>query len=178
MVARFRKEKDHGGLLEAFFRFLQTGRRARLVLVGDGPLEDLMRKKARKLHIDKQVHFLGRIPLSKVPSLLKALDVFVYPTFREGMPMAVMEAMAAGLPIIATEAEGLSDLFDSSLTFGKLLPPGNPELLAQALVELYDLGEEKRAQLGEAARRRILEAFSPEVLSQRTIEIVTHLMKT
>jgi len=177
MVARFRKEKDHEGLLEAFFRFLGTGREARLVLAGDGPREARVRQRARDLQIDDRIHFLGRVPPSQVPQLLKALDVFVYPTFREGMPMAVMEAMAAGLPIIATQAEGLPDLFDTSADFGRLLPPGNPQILAQALCDLYDLEEKERQRMGKAARRRILEGFSEETLSRRTVEIFQELMR-
>ncbi|MBX6422824.1 glycosyltransferase family 4 protein [Thermosulfurimonas sp. F29] len=176
MVARFRKEKDHAGLLRAFRLFLDQGGKASLILAGDGPLEAEIRELAHNLHLVERVRFLGRVPMKEVPYLLRTLDVFVYPTFREGMPMAVMEAMAAGLPIIATEAEGLPDLFDTPLEFGRLLPPGDPERLAQAMFEVFSLTEEDKAKLGAAARQRLEEAFSAEVLKQRTVEIVRNLL--
>ena len=172
MVARFRREKDHAGLLQAFQKFLEKGEKAHLILVGDGPGEEKTRKLACELGLADRVIFTGRLPMEKIPFVLRALEVFVYATFREGMPMAVMEAMAAGLPIIATEAEGIPDLFETERTFGIMVPRGDPVALARAMKELYYLPPERRRILGKEARERIKEAFSPEILARETVKIV------
>jgi len=177
MVARFRKEKDHEGLVQAFKGFLERGGQGRLVLVGDGPRENEIKRLVRDLGLSEKVLFLGRLPKEKIPVVLQALNVFVHPTFREGMPMAVMEAMAAGLPIIATDAEGLPDLFDTPRKFGFLIPKGDPYKLTEAMLSCLKLSEKEREYMGKEARQRIREAFSPEILSRRTVEIVQQVLK-
>ncbi len=176
MVARFRREKDHVGLLRAFQKFVEEGGEGHLVLVGDGPREDEIRRLSLELGLSERVIFTGRLPMEKIPLVLRAFDVFVYATFREGMPMAVMEAMAARLPIIATDAEGIPDLFETQRSFGIMVPKGDSEALARAMKELYFLPPEKRQALGKEARERIKEAFSPEILARETVKIVREVL--
>ena len=176
MVARLRKAKDHEGLLEAFSRVLPHMPKAFLVLVGDGPREAFLRSKVLQLGFNKRVIFLGRLAPEKVPQVLKAFDVFVHPTFREGMPAAVLEAMAARLPIIATDAEGIEDIFDTPRCFGRLVARGDREALAKALLELYSLPEKERKRLGEEARLRLEEEFTRENMVQRNVELYCSLL--
>lgn len=175
MVAQFRKEKDHKGLIKAFRVLKNQGYTSKLILVGDGPKLKESQELVQKFNLDRDILFVGRLEPTKVPLFLKTLDVFVYSTFREGMPMAVLEAMASGLPIIATDAEGIPDIFNTSLTFGIILPKGNYQVLAEAMKKLLSLSEEERTFWGTQAKLRIKEAFSAESLQKRTVELFKKL---
>ena len=176
MVARFRKAKDHPGLIRAFARALPDMPRAFLVLAGDGPKESSIRQMVAELGLEKHVRFLGRVPPEKVPFLLRALDVFVHPTFREGMPAAVLEAMAAGLPVIATDAEGITDLFETSRQFGQMLPCGDTEALAHALRRFYALSPEELKRMGTEARKRLEEGFTRDQMVARNVDLYRRVL--
>ncbi len=176
MIAQFRKEKDQEGLIKTFAELLKEEVSAWLLLAGDGPNWEKCKSLTKALGIEDRVFFPGRIPLDEVPLWLKALDVFVYATFREGMPMAVLEAMASGLPIIATSAEGLPDIFDTPLEIGRLVPIGDYSALKRAMKELYELSEEERKKLGENARKRLNEGFSPSALEEKTLSLFRELL--
>lgn len=175
MIANFRKEKDQMGLIRAFYHFLKEGGEAKLILVGNGANLEKCKNLVDELKIKDSVIFPGRIPLEEVPLWLKSFDVFVYATFKEGMPMAVLEAMAAELPIIATDAEGLPDIFDTDLSLGYLVPKKNYTALTEALWKIYKLSEEEREKMGKNAKKRFLEAFSPENLAKNTLNIFKNL---
>ena len=176
MVARFSKEKDQQTLIYAFKNFLDSGNKSKLVLVGDGPKKKACEDLAKKLEIEKEVIFTDRIDLMQIPVVLRAFDVFVHITLQEGMPMAVHEAMAASLPVIATDAEGVPEIFDTSLIIGYLVPKKNVEELTKALLKIYSLSPEERKIMGENARMRLNEAFSPEHLAQNTVKIFRELL--
>jgi len=176
MVARFSKEKDQQTLIYAFKNFLDTGNKSKLVFIGDGPTKKTCEELTKKLGIDKEVIFTGRVDLMQIPIVLRAFDVFVHITLQEGMPMAVHEAMAASLPIIATDAEGVPEIFDTSLTIGYLVPKKNIEELTKALLKIYSLSPEERKIMGENARMRLNEAFSLEQLTQKTVKIFNDLL--
>ena len=176
MVARFRKAKDHVGLIKAFSQVKNLMPRAFLVLSGDGPLEGEIRSLVARLNLEDKIIFTGRISPSKIPRLLKAFDVFVHPTFREGMPAAVLEAMAAGLPIIATDAEGITDIFETSKKFGYLLPRGNQEALEKALYQMYHLPSQEREKMGQEAKNRLLEEFTHKKMVARNLALYQEVL--
>ncbi len=176
MVAQFRKEKDQAGLIKTFYEFLKKGGKAKLVLVGDGNNLGKCKGLADKLNLKDKIIFMGKREPTEIPIILKALDVFVYSTFTEGMPMAVLEAMASQLPLIATDAQGLPDIFDTPLNFGILVPKGDYEALTSAMLKLYTLSEEERKEMGKQAKQRLLEAFSPLALSENTLSIFKLLL--
>jgi glycosyltransferase involved in cell wall biosynthesis len=171
MVARLRKAKDHCGLISAFARIKTAGINARLVLVGDGPLETQLRNLVHAHGLSQDIIFLGRLSSDRIPLVLNAFDVFVHPTWREGMPAAILEAMACGLPIIATDAEGVTDIFDTSRPMGKLLPRGQVDLLAEAMKDLYAMPPSQRAQMGREARARLNEAFTHTHMVANTVAL-------
>ena len=175
MIAQFRKEKDQKGVIKALKLLKEKGYKVRLILTGNGPKFNECRKLVKKLKLEKEVIFTGRINPLEIPVLLKALDAFVYATFKEGMPMAVLEAMASELPIIATEAEGLPDIFQSPYTFGILIPKGNIEKIAEAMEKIINLSEEERILWGKRAKERIKDFFSSEHLKERTIKLFQEL---
>jgi glycosyltransferase involved in cell wall biosynthesis len=152
MVARFSEPKDFELLLRAFAS-IPAGPRLRLV--GDGPLRENCEKLARELAIRDRVDFLG--DRDDVPALLASSDVFVLASKTEMMPISILEAMRAGLPVIASDVGGIRELIVDGES-GLAVPPGSVPALAQALAEVTT-SLELRQRLGRAARRRFSELF-------------------
>ncbi|MCG5053234.1 MAG: GT4 family glycosyltransferase PelF [Myxococcales bacterium] len=130
-VGRLVPVKDQACLLEAFARTEVP--HARLVLVGDGPLRRELEDKAQHLGIGARVVFAGG--RRDVADLLPAFDVFVLSSKSEGLPLTVLEAMASGLPVVATDVGALAEAVIPGRT-GRLVPPENPAALAEALTAL------------------------------------------
>lgn len=170
-VANFTPKKDHRTLLEAFGRVLATGRRARLVLVGAGPLLDEMRAVARDAGLADHVVFTGPVP--DVPALLPALDLFVLTSLHEGLPIALLEAMATGIPSVVTPVGGTTEMLEDGV-HGVFVPCGAPDDVATALSALID-DDALRARMGtasiEAARR-----FSVDAAVARMQEVYAELV--
>ena len=155
-VANLRREKEHETLIAAAGTLVSSHPDLRFQIVGDGPrmreLQDLVR--ARGLH--EHFEFLGH--RDDVPSLLASADAFVLPSRSEAFPNGAIEAMAAGLPVIANAVGGLVDLIDNERT-GLLLPPSDPQALAAALGSLIE-NPAKAAALGHAARAAVRRRYS------------------
>ena len=151
-VAMLRPPKGHAVLLAAAARTLEEHPGTRLVLVGDGPLRAALERQATGLGIGDRVVFVGAVDHSRVEEILVASDIFVLPSLCEPLGIAVIEAMALGLPVIATRAGGIPDLIDDRGT-GLLVRPGDADSLAQALCEMIETPD-LRVRLGGAARRR------------------------
>lgn len=171
MAARFKKAKDHKGLVDAFSKIKKRCKSACLVLAGDGPLEEEIRSLVRAKELDKEVFFLGKISPEKIPLFLKTLDVFVHPSWREGMPASILEAMASGLPVIATDAEGVSDIFATERRFGYILPRGDINLFAKAMAEMFYLSESELNKMGKEAMARVNEAFTHNHMVEKTVAL-------
>ena len=159
-VARLRPVKRHCDMLEGFA--LATAERpdVHLVLVGDGELEQQLRGQAQQLGIADRVLFCGS--RGDVEDLLPLLDVFVLTSSTEGMSNAVLEAMACGLPTIATAVGGNPETVDPPHT-GLLVPPHAPNQLAKAMRELL-LDPDRTRAMGRRARLRAIETFSIEAM--------------
>lgn len=131
------------------------------VLVGGRPiLLDQLRAEARALGIDRHVHFLGF--REDVPALLRAMDVFVFPSLSEGLSLSLLEAMAAGLPVVATDVGGNPEIVRPGET-GFLVPVRDPETLADRILTLLRDQALARA-FGEAGRERVRQRFSLQVM--------------
>jgi glycosyltransferase involved in cell wall biosynthesis len=154
-VANLRPEKSHETLLTAA-ALLGAHPTLRFQIAGDGPRREELERLAAALGLSGRVEFLGH--REDIPALLAAADVFVLPSRSEAFPNSVIEAMAAGLPVIACAVGGLLDLVDNGRT-GVLVPPANPDALAAALGSLSEQPERARA-MGAAARRTIQERYS------------------
>jgi glycosyltransferase involved in cell wall biosynthesis len=151
MSARFARQKDHATLLQALA--LLSSRhdmRPRLQLAGLGPLKDRMQALASRLGIASQVAFLGHH--GDMPTLLRSQAIFVLSTHYEGMPLALVEAMAAGCACIASDVIGVRGVIDDGVT-GVLVPEGDALALADALARLLR-DPALSARLGAAARAR------------------------
>ncbi len=162
-VGRHDPVKDYGSLLRAFARIRSQRKGVRLLLAGDGPQNAALRNAADALGIAGDVHFLGWS--DDIQNILAATDVFVLPSLTEGMSNALLEAMAAGLPCVATEVGGNGELIDQGTT-GLLVPPSNPERLGAALERLVS-NAALRQQMGEAGRARVTAQFSLDAMVAR-----------
>jgi glycosyltransferase involved in cell wall biosynthesis len=157
-VGSLHRDKGHRYLVEAVPFVVKEVPKAKFVVVGDGPERTYLESRAIELGIGSHMTFLGQ--RSDVAELMPQFDVFVQPSLREGLPNAVLEASALGLPIIATAVGGVPELVEHGQT-GLLVPPGSSQELAQALVRLAR-DDGLRATLGAAARTVSVTLCSPE----------------
>lgn len=158
VVGTLKPQKGHRYLLETLPEVIAQCPELHLLVVGDGELRTELETQARRLGLDGHVHFLGN--RGDVPALLAASDYFVLPSLWEGLPMALIEAMAGGLPVIATEVSGTRQVMLPGET-GLLVPPGDVDRLRAALLQLVTNPEQARS-MGAAARRRVSAAFSAQ----------------
>jgi sugar transferase (PEP-CTERM/EpsH1 system associated) len=149
IVARLVEIKDFPTLFEAFRTVLRTVPRAVLLVVGDGPLRSALEAEAARLGIAGQIQFLGR--RTDIPDIVAALDLFVLCSLSEGLPLTVLEAMAAGVPVVATDVGALREAVQEGRT-GLLVPPRSPARLAEAIIALLRDPARRRAMGEEAAR--------------------------
>jgi sugar transferase (PEP-CTERM/EpsH1 system associated) len=169
-VGRVQPVKDHATLVRAFATLV--GRRPdlrdrlRLAIVGDGPLWEDLRTLAGSLGIDSLTWLPGS--LDSVPDVLRALDVFVLPSLNEGISNTILEAMATGLPVIATNVGGNVELIEDGVC-GRLFPARDVGTLAR-LLERYT-EEALREAHGRAARRLAVERYSLKAMVDRYEEV-------
>lgn len=156
MVGRFEEQKDHPTLLEALAHL--GDRRWNLDLVGDGPREPSVRRLARRLGLGDRVRFLGH--REDVAELLAEAQIFVLSSRWEGFPRSILEAMRAGLPVVATDVGGVSESVIEGET-GWLVPPERPGELAARLEELL-ASPRLRSRFGQAGLGRYQEQFTFE----------------
>lgn len=156
-AGRLTAQKNHRQLLIAFARLLEQGRNVELHIAGEGPLERELKDLAGDLGVTARVEFLG-LQLN-IGEHMCAADGFVLASLWEGMPNVIMEAMAAGVPVVATDVGGVAELITDCET-GILVEPGTPEALARGMVRLMDMESETRRLLTEQAYNLIDARFS------------------
>ena len=155
-IGRFVPYKGYGYLLEAA-RLVQEGREGvHWVLVGDGELRGALERQCRTLGLESQVHFTGW--REDVPDILAVCDVFVLPSVAEHFGRVIIEAMAMGKAVVATDAGGVPEIVIPGET-GLLVPSANTTAMAQAVTALLE-DPARCAQLGAAGRRRVEAEFS------------------
>src|SRR5437867_8712577 len=147
-------------LLKAAPRVLAEFPQACFVIIGEGPLLGALKQLTSKLGIGLRVVFLGA--REDVPECLAALDLFVLPSLNEGMGRALIEAMAVGLPVVATRVGGIPDIVADGTT-GLLVPPRDDGALAEAILTLLR-DRSRRAVYGEAGRRHVSGRFDVETM--------------
>ncbi|HSL81291.1 MAG TPA: glycosyltransferase family 4 protein, partial [Thermoanaerobaculia bacterium] len=152
-AGRFRTRKAVAVLLEAFARLLREHPGAALVLAGDGEQRGALEARAERLGIAGAVRFAGVQPRDALPAWYAAADLFCLPSLYEGFPLAILEAMAAGLPVVATAVAGVPEAVVDGVT-GRLVPPEDAAALARALAELA-ADPERARRMGDAGRRRV-----------------------
>ena len=155
MVARLHPQKAHSDLLVAFAKIAAGRNDIRLWLVGDGPERGRLGAQVRNLGIEDRVFFAG--DRNDARSWTAAMDIFVHPTYFEGLPTAVLEAMAAGKPVITSPVDGLKGLITPGID-GWLVEPGQTAALADAIQYVLDHADEA-ANVARAGAERVWKDF-------------------
>jgi glycosyltransferase involved in cell wall biosynthesis len=157
-VGRLAAVKGLPILLDAWARVSKEYQNVRLKLVGNGPDRSMLERQIEQLGIAERVSITGYLSQSEVRAELQRTDLFVMPSFAEGVPVVLMEAMAAGIPVVATRIAGVGELVEDR-SHGLLVPPGNCEALAAAMLKL--LGDRSlRQQFGDSGRAKVASEFN------------------
>jgi colanic acid/amylovoran biosynthesis glycosyltransferase len=168
-VGRLVPEKGPSDLLAAVARLRAAGRDLDVVVVGNGPLREQLAAEVAAQGLQDVVRLLGPVGQDDLPAWYEWADVFCLPSYAEGVPVVLMEAMATQLPVVTTRIAGIPELVRDGDT-GLLVEPGRPELVAAA-VERLAAAPAERAELGRRARRRIVEEFQPAENAERLVAL-------
>ncbi len=163
-VGRLVPTKGQLYLIEAFAKVKQKLPKSVLLLVGGGRLENVLKREASKTDFGESIHFLGL--RTDVPQGLKALDVFVFPSVNEGFGLALVEAMAAGVPCIATEVGGIPEIINTE-NVGILVPPTDADALAQAMFKVANMPKDRLDRLIQNAQNRVKQVYSHDVVREK-----------
>jgi glycosyltransferase involved in cell wall biosynthesis len=167
VVARLQPEKGVADFLKAAARVSKISPRVRFLVVGDGPLREELLALARRIGVEKRVRFLGY--RTDARALVGLMEVLVVPSVTEGSPLIVLEAMAAGVPVVASAVGGIPDQIRHDEE-GLLVPPGDSGALGEALLNLLrDPACARR--LGEAGRRRATSEFGHPTMVRRIEDV-------
>jgi len=158
MVANFSPIKDHYTILKSMVEIKKKFPRIKCILIGDGVLKSRLEDKAEELALGQNVIFAGR--RDDVARLLSVIDIFVLTSLCEGLPNAILEAMASGLPVVATNAGGISEAVEDYKS-GILIEPKNYKSISSAIIELLT-DESLRQKMGRYGRQIAEQKFSLE----------------
>jgi glycosyltransferase involved in cell wall biosynthesis len=167
IVGRLSVEKGHRDFLQAVGRVAHARPEARFWIVGSGTLRDKLEAYSRKLGVSGVVRFLGF--RGDMETIYAHLDIVVSASLREGIPIALLEAMAMARPVIATRVGGIPSIIDDGVS-GILVPPQDPETLADRILDLL-IHPERRKEIGRSARQKVAERFSSERMCGEYISI-------
>jgi glycosyltransferase involved in cell wall biosynthesis len=168
-VGRFVPEKGLPDLVRAAKAVVARNKDVKFLLVGDGPTKGRIQQMVHDLDLSRNFTFTGTIRHSDVARLLAGAAMFVMPSYREGMPFALLEAMSCAKPVVGSDISGIRDLVNDGKN-GLLVKPGNPEALAKAISEL--LGDPLlRDRFGQSSRHLILDNYSKEVVMKQVEQI-------
>jgi len=172
VVGRLGVEKGHRYLIEAARHVCQRHPRTRFLLIGDGDLRAPLVDMTRKANLTAHVLFLGL--RSDIPQILESARLFALPSLWEGLSIALLEAMAAGLPVVASRVSGTNEVMVDGVT-GLLVPAKNSEALAAAICELIE-DPQRAAEMGRVGKRRVMSDFSAEKQALEHIQLYRRVL--
>jgi len=173
VVGRLEEQKGHRHLLAALPEIIPEIPDLTVLLVGEGKEGAALRTLVQELGLGSRVHFLGT--RRDLPRLFRAMDLVVQPSLWEGLPLTLLLAMGAGLPVVGTRVSGTTDVVEDGRN-GVLVAPGDSQALAHAILELYRRPETRR-RLGDAARRTVAEKHSQEAMLRRLEQIYLKILE-
>ncbi|RKY26348.1 MAG: hypothetical protein DRP79_05045 [Planctomycetota bacterium] len=172
-VGRLTEQKGHRYLIDAAAPVIASLSDAHFLFIGDGELRSELTEQARQAGLAAHIHFLGM--RKDVPDLLAAVDLFVQPSLWEGLSVALLEAMAAAKPIVATAVSGTTQAMIPGET-GLVVPPRDSNALAEAIVQLLSHPEQAQT-LGRAARQHIIAHYSAQQQADQHMALYHRLLK-
>jgi glycosyltransferase involved in cell wall biosynthesis len=161
-------------LIRAIANVRKHGLKANLTIVGEGQQKEALTALTRALGIEEHVKFEGFVPYSNMPQYYKRCEVFCFPTLGEPFGKAVIEAMACGKPVIATNVGGTAEIIQDKVD-GLLVPPSNPEAIALQITRLVEDKNERR-RLGERARETAVNRFSWSTIAEKYHQLYSGLL--
>lgn len=174
-VGRVVPVKGQSLLVEALPELARRGVDARLTIVGDGPQLPELRELARRLGVEERVSFAGAVGQDEIRRHYERADVFALPSFAEGLPVVLIEAMATGLPVVASRITGVPELVEEGVS-GELVIPGRADELADALERVLSAPAERRAEMGRAGRERVVAEFDIERTARELMDVFSELV--
>lgn len=172
VVGRLEEQKGQRYLLAALPQLGGEIPDLTVVLVGEGREGPALKRQAEELGVSPRIKFLGT--RRDLPRIFAALDLFVQPSLWEGLPLTLLMAMGAGLPVVGTRVSGLTEVVQDGIN-GRLVPPGDSRALARAILELYRRPK-LRDRLGNAARRTVAGQYSQEAMLRRLEQIYLKIL--
>jgi glycosyltransferase involved in cell wall biosynthesis len=169
------RDKGVHELLEAFAVLKPTRAELRLVMAGEGSEADELKLQTRRLGLEAAVEFPGWVGPDEKADLLARAACFVLPSYREGFPLSLLEAMVAGVPIVATAVGGVPDVVLHE-QHALLIPPRDVAELASALGRMLD-DADLAARLAAAAQQRALVKYTPEALAKRVGDLYREVLQ-
>jgi len=172
-AAVLEERKGHRFLLEAAALLKRRGHRLKYRFAGDGSERERLQQIVLELGLREDVEMIGFV--SDIPAFLSTIDIFVLPSVYEGLGVAILEAMAAGKPVVATRVGGIPELVSDAAT-GLLVPPMNPQALTEAISKL--LSQPGLAQqMGEKGRGRVRKDFTVEQMAKKNEDFYYELLE-
>lgn len=172
MIAQLIPRKGHRVLFAALPELIRAFPRLQVLCFGQGPLFASLAQEIADRGLERHVRLMGFHP--ELPELLPAFDLLVHPALMEGLGIALLEAAAAGLPIVASRVGGIPEAVRHGLN-GLLVPPGDPQALAAAIAELLQDPERRRA-LGQAGQDLVAREFSVEAMVEGNLAVYRELI--
>ncbi len=173
IIARLSDVKGHDVLIRAMTKIGAEVGNAQLVIVGTGKTEAMLKRLVQQLGLNASVHFLPVV--NRTREILPLFDLFVLPSLSEGLGLSVLEAQAAGVPVIASRVGGLPHLVEEGKT-GVLVEPGNVDALAAAVLTLLK-DPQTAARMAQRARDKVLREFSSEHMTEKTRAVYGRVRK-
>jgi glycosyltransferase involved in cell wall biosynthesis len=174
-VGRTVPVKGQALLVEAVAALARRGLEIRLTIVGDGPELPALRAQAERLDVSDQVTFAGAVGQDEIRSYYAEADVFALPSFAEGIPVVLTEAMAMGLPVVASRITGIPELVEEGVS-GVLVVPGRADQLTDALAHLVSEPPDRRRAMGRAGQEKVAREFDLETTAQELLVIFAELV--
>ncbi|MDI9643822.1 MAG: glycosyltransferase family 4 protein [Candidatus Verstraetearchaeota archaeon] len=172
-TGRFVEEKGLPTLLRAAVEVIKTSRNIRFMLVGDGPLRQRIEEMAERLGVYERFVFTGAVSRCEVARILRSSTLFVMPSFSEGMPLSLLEAMSCGNPVVGSDIPGISSVVRSGET-GILVPPGDHRALGMAISGL--LGDRcLLRRMGERAAFHIRKNYEISIIVMRVLDLYSKI---
>jgi len=173
-IGRMVWQKGFEYLIQSIPEIVKAVPEAKFLLVGEGPRRERLEALSEELRVRDNVILAGF--RSDIKEILSAIDLLVVPSILEGFPMIILEAMAMGKPIVATNIDGIIEQITDGVD-GILVPPKNPNALAEAILKIFS-EEEKMKKIGLAARQKVESCFSVQKMVRETEQVYMSLLET